>query len=251
MEYTIQKLAKLAGISTRTLRYYEEIGLLAPSGRLTSGYRIYGEKEVDALQQIMFYKELGLELERVKEAVHSPDFHQLEVLKQHLAALESKRTKINRLIETVNNTILKEEGKITMTDSEKFIGFQENLIRKNEKQYGAEIREKYGAGTVEESNAKIMNLTKEEYTAMEDLGKDLQTSLEKAVRENKEPVSDTGKQIMQMHKEWLQYTWPSYSAQAHHGLVEMYLTDERFQNHYDNSVKGCAKFLRDAVILHA
>ena len=66
MEYTIQKLAHLAGISTRTLRYYDQIGLLSPARTNEAGYRIYGAKEVDVLQQILFYKEMGLELARIK-----------------------------------------------------------------------------------------------------------------------------------------------------------------------------------------
>jgi DNA-binding transcriptional MerR regulator len=68
MEYTVQKLARLAGVSARTLRYYDRIGLLKPAGTTASGYRIYGRAEVDLLQQILFYRELGFSLNRIREA---------------------------------------------------------------------------------------------------------------------------------------------------------------------------------------
>lgn len=77
MEYTIQKLSQLAGISTRTLRYYDEIGLLKPDRINSSGYRIYGATEVDRLQQILFYRELGVKLDSIKEIITSPALMQL------------------------------------------------------------------------------------------------------------------------------------------------------------------------------
>ena len=67
MEYTVQKLGKMAGVSTRTLRYYDEIGILKPARINSSGYRIYGQAEVDRLQQILFYRELGVSLENIKD----------------------------------------------------------------------------------------------------------------------------------------------------------------------------------------
>ena len=84
LEYTIQKLARLAGVSTRTLRYYDEIGLLKPARINSSGYRIYGQNEVNLLQQIMFYRELGAQLETIKEIINDPNFDRLEALQEHL-----------------------------------------------------------------------------------------------------------------------------------------------------------------------
>lgn len=81
MEYTVQKLSKLAGISTRTLRYYDEIGLLKPLKINSSGYRIYGQNEVNKLQQILFYRELGINLENIKNIINSPNFDSLSALK--------------------------------------------------------------------------------------------------------------------------------------------------------------------------
>lgn len=159
MEYTIQKLARLAGISTRTLRYYDEIDLLPPARVNSSGYRIYGAKEVDALQQILFYRELGLSLEQIRAALQTPDFDRLAALKEHRRQLLQRKHQLDLLIDTVEKTILAEEAKITMNDHDKFMGFKKELIEKNEKTYGAEIRQKYGNYKIDESNARLMNLS--------------------------------------------------------------------------------------------
>lgn len=182
MEYTIQKLAYLAGISTRTLRYYDQIGLLSPARTNEAGYRIYGTKEVDVLQQILFYKEMGLELAQVKEAIQDAEFDSLAALHSHLEKLIEKRRQIDLLIENVKKTIGKEEGKNKMSDREKFEGFKKELVEKNEQKYGKEVREKYGDEVVDQSNAKMMGLTEEQYTHMQELGEKINLLLEEAVK---------------------------------------------------------------------
>ena len=97
MEYTVQKLGKLAGISTRTLRYYDEIGILKPARINSSGYRIYGEKEVDRLQQILFYRELDVCLDSIKEIVTSPNFDGANALREHREKLLKKRNQLDAL----------------------------------------------------------------------------------------------------------------------------------------------------------
>ena len=162
MEYTVQKLGKLAGISTRTLRYYDEIGILKPARINSSGYRIYGQEEVDRLQQILFYRELGVSLESIKDIVTSPSFDGVNALREHREKLLEKRKQLDMLIANVDKTIALTEGRIKMSDKEKFEGFKQKMIDDNEKKYGKEIREKYGIA-VEKSNEKLKNMTEEQY----------------------------------------------------------------------------------------
>ena len=250
MEYTIQKLAHLAGISTRTLRYYDQIGLLSPARTNEAGYRIYGAKEVDVLQQILFYKEMGLELARIKEAIQDAEFDSLAALHSHLEKLIEKRRQIDLLIENVKKTIGKEEGKNKMSDREKFEGFKKELVEKNEQKYGKEVREKYGDEVVDQNNAKMMGLTEEQYTHMQELGEKINLLLEEAVKNHEYVEDEIGERVALLHKEWLGYTWQTYSTQAHRGLVQMYVLDERFKAYYDKNVEGCAEFLKQAVEYH-
>ncbi|NCB93020.1 MAG: MerR family transcriptional regulator [Clostridia bacterium] len=250
MTYTIKKLAALAGISTRTLRYYDEIQLLVPKRSEGSEYRIYEEAEVDRLQQILFYREMGFELSAIKAILDSGSFEQMEALKSHLAELQKKRKRIDLLIDNVTKTIRKEEGVQQMSDQEKFQGFKEEMIRKNEETYGEELRTKYGEDTVAESNAKMMNLSEGEYQRMEGIGEEIIKSLQDAVLTGADPKGAKGKEVAELHREWLQITMPKYTAEIHRGLAEMYVGDERFTAYYDKEVTGCAQFLRDAVVEH-
>ena len=99
MEYSIKKLSEIAGVSTRTFRYYDEIGLLKPARVSSSGYRIYGKKQVDILQQILFYKELGMSLDEIKEIIQNPNFDRINALKEHKIKLLEKRKQIDMLLD--------------------------------------------------------------------------------------------------------------------------------------------------------
>ncbi|MFJ8259619.1 MerR family transcriptional regulator [Peribacillus asahii] len=249
MEYTVNKLAQLSGVSSRTLRYYDQIGLLKPARINSSGYRIYGQKEVDLLQQILFYRELEVRLEEIIEIIHQPTFNQTTALKNHYNNLKKKRARLDKIIATVEMTIASKEGGISMQDKQKFEGFKEKMIEDNEQKYGKEIREKYGDETVDASNAKLRGMSQEDYQAMAVLGEEILSLLEKAY-ETGDPASDVAQKLAAKHKEWLLYSWINYSKEAHAELAEMYVADERFTAYYDKNVKGGTEFLRDAILIY-
>ncbi|RBP92986.1 DNA-binding transcriptional MerR regulator [Cytobacillus firmus] len=249
MEYTVQKLAQLAGVSSRTLRYYDEIGILKPARTNSSGYRIYGQQEVDSLQQILFYRELGICLDQIKEIITAPAFDAADALKEHREKLLEKRKQLDLLITNVEKTIASAEGRTTMSDKEKFEGFKKKMIEDNEKQYGKEIREKYGDETVEKSNAKLMNMTQEEHEAVTKLAEEVNTTLAEAMQTG-DPAGELAQKAADLHKQWITFYWSEYSQEAHAGLAEMYVADERFKAYYDKIRPGAAEFLRDAINIY-
>jgi len=249
MEYTVQKLGKLAGISTRALRYYDEIGILKPARINSSGYRIYGQKEVDTLQQILFYRELGINLEAIKNIITSPSFDNTNALKEHREKLLAKRDQLDMLIANVDKTIASTEGRIKMSNKEKFEGFKQNMIDENEKKYGREIRAKYGDKVIDESNKKFKNMTKEQYDEFEKLGLEVINTL-KAAFTTGDPAGELAQKAASLHRTWLNYSWSSYSKEAHAGLAQMYVDDERFTAYYDKEQPGLAVFLRDAIFIY-
>lgn len=247
MEYTVQKLARMSGVTTRTLRYYDEIGILKPARINSSGYRIYGSREVDRLQQILFYRELGMTLEEIKKIILSPCFDEIQALKSHYEKLLAEKARLNMLITNVEKTIAQKEGRIYMSDNEKFEGFKKSLINENERKYGAEIRSKYGNEAVDKSNEKFMNMTKEQFDEFTELGQKLNELLKQAC-ESGDPAGELGQKVADLHRQWLCFTWPEYSKEAHAGLAEMYVQDERFKEYYDKICPGAAEFLRDAIL---
>jgi DNA-binding transcriptional MerR regulator len=249
MEYTVQKLASLAGVSTRTLRYYDEVGILKPARINSSGYRIYGQQEVDMLQQILFYRELGLSLDHIKAIVTDPGFDGKKALKEHRQQLLEKRKQLDLLIGNVEKTIEATEGRMNMSNKEKFEGFKKKLIDDNEQKYGKEIREKYGDEKVEQSNAKLMNMTQEQYEEVTALAEQVTLTLAEAFKTG-DPAGELAQKAAELHKKWLTYYWKEYSKEAHAGLAQMYVDDERFTAYYDKEQPGTAQFLRDAILIY-
>jgi len=249
MEYTSNKLSKLSGISARTLRHYDEIGLLKPKRVASSGYRIYGQEEVDMLQQILFYRELGFALDDIKKLLHSTDFDKGQAFLNHLSELHIKRKRLDTLILNVTKSISAMKGELIMKDNEKFEGFKKDLIHENEQKYGTEIRAKYGDKAVDESNTHLMNMTKEQY----DEGERLRIVLDKALisaLETGNPAGEKAQEACELHRQWLGFYNPHYSKEYHMGLGEMYVADERFKEYYEKIAPGCAEFLRDAINIY-
>lgn len=247
MEYTVNALSRLAEVSKRMLRYYDEIGLLHPKRKSSNGYRIYGEEEVEKLQQILFYRYLDMPLEEIQRIMNDPKFDAQKALKSHRQQLAAKKAQLDHLLATIDKTLASKRGETEMTDKEKFEGFKQVTIEKNEKQYGKEIREKYGRETVEKSNQKFSGLSQEEYQMMQKSTEKILIELEKTMQTN-DPANEEAVKLARLHKEWLSYSWPAYSKEAHRGLAQMYVDDSRFTAYYDEQAGiGAAEFLRKAI----
>lgn len=248
MEYTIQELSRLSGVTTRALRWYDKIGLLTPSGRTEGGYRRYGPAEVDRLQDILYYRALGVKLARVKAILDDPSYDRLTVLRSHLAVLEEEQERVQRLIDSVRETIQTQERDEIMNDEKKFEAFKHQSVEEKERLYGAEAREKYGDAEVDASNARIMGLTHEQYEEYERLTGEILEKLSAAVTAGADPTGAVGREITALHYRWLTVMGDKYDIQRQRGLVELYVQDERFTAYYDQERPGCAQFLRDAVL---
>lgn len=251
MEYTIKQIADIANISTRTLHYYDQIALLKPAKISDAGYRLYSEKEIDRLQQILLYRSLGIKLSQIQSIIDDPIFRTLDALQEHQRNLETEKEKIDQLLATVRKTIQYQKGEIQMTEAEKFEGLKKERLNENERLYGEEIREKYGEEMVERSNEKFMNLNQEDYQKMQELEDRLFARLNQ-LAETRDLETPEAKEVYEIHKQWLSYTWPSYSAEAHKGLAQIYIADERFANYYNNRAgKEVVSLLHDVVVKYA
>ena len=234
-------------MSARTLRYYDEIGLLKPRYVNEAGYRFYGERELLLLQQILFYRERGFDLKRIGHILYEKDFDLLDALEEHLQELERQRAHMEALIWTVKQTILSVKGEETMSDVEKFAAFKERAVQENEARYGEEAREKYGDEQVDASNQKMLSMSKEQWERFKQLEAEILERLEAGVRDRITAESEDAGEIVKLHKEWLMMIWKQYTRQAHVGLADMYVADQRFTDYYDRNVTGCARLLEQAI----
>lgn len=123
MSYTVKQVAAMSGVSVRTLHFYDETGLLKPAYQGANGYRFYEEPQLLMLQQILFYRELGFELKRVKEILSRRKFEKVAALNSHRQVLEKNITRTRTLIDTIDKTISHLKGKKKMKSEELFLGF--------------------------------------------------------------------------------------------------------------------------------
>lgn len=246
--YTVGQLAALSGVSTRALRYYEELGLLTPR-RKANGYRVYGPADVDALQQILLFRSCGVELEEIRRMLEAPRFDATDALRHHLNTLFAQKEELETLIATVEKTIASLEGRYDMTDKERFEGLKRKAVEDNERAYGREARERYGDEAIDAANKKLLAMDEREWTDVQALGEAIIEQLKAAMTTGNAHGAEA-QELARMHATWIKAHWPedAYSREAHLALAEGYLADERFIAYYDGAAgKGATQFLRDAL----
>lgn len=254
MSYSINELAKLAGISTRTLRYYDKQGLLKARRNPENNYRYYEESEVDQLQKILFLKLFDLPLEQIKQVMQTSTETQYQVLRSQRSKVVAQEQYLDDLIRNLDKTLATMKGETQMTDTEKFATLKKEIINKNERQYGAEIREKYGDPQIDLSNQKFSSLSENGLAHFKKLSAEILTELKDF--DNTAGVKQAAaKHIFELHKEYLLIIWPKsqYSAEAHKNLAQMYVCDGRFSKYYEEATGNpdAAKILKAIIDYYA
>lgn len=239
MKLKIKEVADLVGISVRTLHHYDEIGLLIPEETTDSGYRFYSNKNLETLQQILFFKELDFPLKKIKEIINSPSFDRQEALRLQRRMLLEKREHIDKMITTIDKTTQYVKGEIQMSNKEKFEGFDFS-----HNPYEEEARERWGDEVVDKSNDKFGNKA---------MGENMNAIYRKLANlKDTPPESDEAQAGI---KEWHDFlndnTGHHYSLDAFKELGQMYVNDDRFTRNIDQFGSGLAKFMRDAMAIYA
>ena len=249
--YNVQELANLSGVSVRTLHYYDQIGLLQPM-RGENNYRQYGIAEVDHLQQILLYRKVGVGLKDIKRLLDDESFVVGLALQSHLSNLKEQQHQIESLIASVEKTLACLEGTTTMEDKEKFEGLKRDLINKNEKQFGAEIRERYGDDEIDASNAKLAGMSKGQWERARGLEQLIKDKLLEAIERGEGPDGLIAQEACDLHRQWLNAFWKEgmYSKERHKGLADAYEADNRFKDYYEQIAPGAAHFFREAVTVY-
>jgi DNA-binding transcriptional MerR regulator len=241
--YTIKEIAELAGVTTRTLRYYDQIGLLPPAEIGGNSYRYYNQDSLLKLQQILFFRELDVPLNEIQQIMNQPDFNLESALLDHRARLQKRSQRLETLITTIDQTIANLQGDRKMTAEELFEGFDES-------QYDGEVQERWGdSWQYAESEEKWTSYSKEEKAAIKAEGERLTVAM---VSENPSAApDDPGVQaaIAEYHAYINQYFYSCDLAQLR-GLADMWASDPRFSANYDQVRPGGAAFVREAVHIY-
>jgi len=240
MSYTVNKLSKLAGVSVRTLHYYDEIGLLKPDAIRSNGYREYGDQAVLKLQQILFYRELDLSLEEIKAMVSRPDFDPVAALEAHRVSLQGRAARLERLIQTVDDTLLHMKGLKEMSPKQLFTAFSDE----EQEKYAKEAEQMYDPTIVKESNRKFKALSTAEKQRIFDEGNQIYADMVAAMP--KGAASPDVQAIVERWRKHMDYFWTPNLEQLL-GLAEMYNADARFKANFDKIDPRLAEFMKEAV----
>lgn len=249
MRRTVKQVAKASGVSVRALHHYDEIGLLKPAEVGSNGYRYYGKAEMLRLQQILFYRELGMPLEEIRRTLDDPRFDRKSALRDHRAKLEAEAERYRRLIHTIDRTIEALETEDIMQDKDWFAGFS----AEKQAQWEKDIEARYGAcakGPMEESRARVKAMTPEEQAdflaEMNRLHEGFAALMDRGVPADAKEAQE----LTARHYAWVSRSWTP-DASAYAGLGRMYVEHEDFRSMYENIRPGMAAYLAEAMAAYA
>lgn len=221
--YTVKQLSDLAGVSVRTLHHYDHIGLLKPTQVGANGYRYYDDAALLRLQQILFYREIGLELLQIKDILDAPDFDIVAALRAHRQYLQERARRLQHLIRTVDTTIMHLTGEMDVSKKRLFEGF----TTEKQKEYERRARLQYGAAAVNDSIRRWNGYSKAEHEAIMAEGGDIYSALARAMQEGHDPTSAETQALLARWHDHLRHFYEP-TTDILRGLGQLYNTDAEF-----------------------
>jgi DNA-binding transcriptional MerR regulator len=246
--YSIGELARLAGVSVRTLHHYDRIGLLEPRQRTAGGYRVYGEEDLLRLQQVLFFRELEFPLEDIRDMLDRPGFDPVKALEGHRRLLEEKAARIGRLLATIDRTIARAGGEDSMlTDQELYEGFDTKDIDAMK----AEAKARWGhSDPYKESQKRVAKMSKEDWARVKAEVSAVELEIAAAYKAGIAPESPEAMRLMAKKAEQLRHFYEP-TPELFRGLGEMYVADGRFTATYEKMAPGLAAWLKPAMAAFA
>ena len=238
----ISEVAKLTGITVRTLHYYDEIGLLKPSEITEAGYRLYSREDLEILQQILFFRELDFPLSQIKEIMNNPNYDKEEALKKQKEMKIQQRQRKEGLIKLIEKRI---EGDNNMSFKE----FDMNEIEENKKKYAKEVKERWGTSKAyEESEKKTSSYNKEKWGDINQETSEIFKGF--AELRNSDPGSEEVQELVRRWQKYITDNFYTCTNEILSGLGLMYVEDERFKENLDKNGEGTAKLMAEAIKIY-
>ncbi len=248
MQYKINQIAEIAGITVRTLRYYDQIGLLVPSSRSEAGYRLYSDYDLERLQQILFFRELDFPLTRIEEIMNNPLFDRQTALTMQIDWLDKKAERYLKLAQLARNTMNNMEGGIKMPAKDIFDGFDYEQMQQNQKQYEAEVKERWGnTDAYKISQARTSQYSKKDW---ESINKVQMENIKELCSMYNAGIAHDDPKVMEVVEKALNFIDQNFypcSLEIMSNLGNMYICDERFTAFYEKFAPGLAAYYNEAI----
>lgn len=248
MQYTVNKLAKLSGVSSRTLRFYDEIGLLKPAFYGDNQYRYYEEEQLLMLQQILFFRELGFPLSDIQQIISSDDFNKIEALNTHKSILQSSLERTDTLIKTIDKTISHIRGKLIMRDAEMYDGF-DPVKQQEHEQYMLKMGT-LSQKEIDDSWQKVRHWKKSDWEHFKQDGEQLNQDLAKAMGNHLKPADIEVQALIQRHYCWVKNFWIP-TKESYMGLAQMYLDHPDYRDFYNRYHPNLVEYIVEAMKVYS
>ena len=246
--YTVGRVADLSGVTIRTLHHYDEIGLLSPGGRSAAGYRIYEDSDIERLQRILFYRELGFALEEIATIVDDPRTGALGHLRRQRGMLARRIERLSAMVDAIDYEMEARTMDIRLTPEERLEVFGEF----KPEDYAEEAEQRWGeTEAYKESQRRVSKYKKEDWQRLKAEGEEVENRLAAALEAGLPPDSEEAMAAVEAHRQHISRWFYECTYGIHRGLTEMYLSDERFRSHYDKRTPGLADFIREAALANA
>ncbi|MFD9573149.1 MerR family transcriptional regulator [Streptomyces sp. NPDC059982] len=248
MGYSVGQVAGFAAVTVRTLHHYDEIGLLSPSGRSGAGHRRYDDADLDRLQRILFYRELGFPLDEVAALLDDPDADPREHLRRQHALLSGRIARLQQMAAAVEHAMEANTMGINLTPQERFEVFGDQ----DPEQYAEEAGQRWGhTDAYAQSQRRAASHTKDDWKRMQDEAADWSARYA-ALMEAGEPAGgEAAMDLAEEHRRHICAWFYECPYEMHTCLGDMYVADERFKAFYDAVRPGLAEHLRDAITANA
>lgn len=249
MSYKIKEIAEIAGVSIRTLHHYDQIGLLKPETYSHKGYRLYSESDIEKLQQVLFFKELGFSLKETIEIINDGSFDKKKALKTHKKLLLKKKKRLDEIISSIDKTIESIEGDKKMEKKEMFKVFNMDEIKKHQEKYSNEIKQKYGkSDAFKECDKKTASYNKDKWEKImieaSGIFQKIATYMDK---------SPNDKEVQLAIELWRQHITDNFyncTLEIFRGLGDLYVADKQFTMNIDKIKPGLANFLKEVIHIY-
>lgn len=244
----VGEVAEVAGVSVRTLHHYDDIGLLTPSGHSQAGYRHYDEQDLERLQQVLFYRELGFPLKEIVTILADPGQDALTHLRRQRELLLARRGILDAMVAAIEHAMEANRMGTALTPEERFEVFGEH----DPAQHGDQVQQRWGdTDEFRQATARTSRYTKADWLLMKDESAANVQAFAAAMRAGAAGDSAAAMDAAEAHRQHISRWFYDCSSEVHRGLAALYLADERFARNYEGVAAGLSQYIHDAILANA
>jgi DNA-binding transcriptional MerR regulator len=241
--HTVGEVAAMSGVTVRTLHHYDDIGLLSPAGRTESGYRLYDEHDIDRLRDILAFRELGLGLDEIAEAI-STTGDPAVTLRRARSRLRERIEHLEAVVRSLDAAIVANEGGTTLSAEEKLSVFGDF----DPAQYEAEVEERWGdTDAYRTSAARTASYTKEDWARITAEADGIYARAGELAAADADPAGGAARRLVEDHRAHISAYYYECTPEIHAGLGQVYEADPRFTETIDAAGPGAAALLSAAI----